>query len=136
MRSKLLGLFAAVAVLLIGTAARAAIDCSVSSSGFVTAYDTAVAGLTKVQASLTVSLRNGQQRPAEDFGGVGAEAQTKGDGAGGERAEGQVLDAEQLADTANQADGAEIDQQYPEQFGYAAHDGRIGAPEPAQRTVG
>lgn len=55
MRSKLLGLFAAVAVLLIGTGAHAAIDCSVSSSGFVTSYDTAVAGLTKVQASLTVS---------------------------------------------------------------------------------
>lgn len=55
MRSKLLAHFAALAVLLIGTGAHAAIDCSVSSPGFATSYDTAVAGLTKVQTSLTVS---------------------------------------------------------------------------------
>lgn len=55
MRSKLLGLIAALSLLLIGAGAHAAIDCSVSSSGFATSYDTAVAGLTKVQTSLTVS---------------------------------------------------------------------------------
>ncbi len=82
-----------------------------------------------------MALGNGQQRTAEHLGGIGAEAQAEGDGAGGKRAQGQVGDAEQFAKAANQVDGAEIDQQHPEQFGYAAHDGRVGAADPAQGAV-
>ena len=81
-------------------------------------------------------LGNRQQRAAEDFRGIGAEAQAKGDGAGRERVEGQIVDAENLTDAPHQADGAEIDQQYPEQLGYATNDGRIGAAEPAQGDIG
>lgn len=64
MNSKLLGLFTALGLLLIGIPAHAAVDCSVSSGGFSTAYDPAFATPTKVQTSALVSCTRSD--PAND----------------------------------------------------------------------
>ncbi|MCY1451103.1 hypothetical protein D9M71_679550 [compost metagenome] len=83
-----------------------------------------------------MSLGDRQDGAAEDLGGVGAEAQAEGDGAGGKGIQLQGGVAERLAQAAHQVDRAEVDQQNPEQFGNAAHDGGIGATQPLQRLDG
>ncbi|MCY1554697.1 hypothetical protein D9M68_912840 [compost metagenome] len=82
-----------------------------------------------------MALGDGEDGAAKNFGGVGAEADAQGDGAGGERAQFEAVDAQQVGQVAHQLHGAEIDQQHPEQFGDAAHDGRIGTAQPLQRLV-
>ena len=77
-----------------------------------------------------MALGNRQDRAPEHLGGVGAETQAKGDGARSEGGKLEALDAKQISQATHQADRAEIDQQHPEQFGHAAHDGGIAAAEP------
>ncbi len=55
MKTRLLGLLAALGLLLLGAPAHAVIDCSVTSSGFSTAYDPALATWTTAQSSVVVS---------------------------------------------------------------------------------
>ena len=86
-------------------------------------------------AGLAMAARNGQQRAAEHLGGVGAEAQAEGQGAGGERRERQVRLAEKVAEGVQAAHRAEIDHQYPERFRHATDDGGVGAAEETQGRV-
>ncbi|MHB1123112.1 MAG: spore coat protein U domain-containing protein [Ramlibacter sp.] len=64
MKSRLLRLLAAVGLLLLSVPANAAVECSVSSNGFNTAYDPALAAPTKVQTSVMVSCTRSD--PATD----------------------------------------------------------------------
>ncbi|MNR01591.1 hypothetical protein D3C85_1174000 [compost metagenome] len=82
-----------------------------------------------------MALGDGQDRTAEHFGGIGAEAQAQSDHAGGEGIEFKAGNVQHLAQPVHQADGAEVNQQYPQQFRNAAHQSRIGAAQPLQGTV-
>lgn len=54
---------------------------------------------------------------------------------GGEGAERKVGDAENFTQFAHHIDRAEINEQHPQQFRHATHDGRIGSAHPLQRFV-
>lgn len=64
MKTRLFGLLAALGLLLSGAPAHAVVDCGVTSSGFRTAYDPALATWTTAQASVVVSCTRSD--PAND----------------------------------------------------------------------
>lgn len=62
MKSKLLGLLATAALLLIAVPAHAVVDCSVTSGGFTAAYDPSLAVWTTAQTNLVVSCTRSDPR--------------------------------------------------------------------------